>query len=76
MLKTLLRLRCEYQDIAPRLVANAQDIELIAAFGSKANVACLSGWRRDIFGEDALAMCAGKIALRLKGREVIAEHIA
>jgi len=75
MLKTLLRLRCEYQDIAPRLVANASDIELIAAFGSKAGVAALSGWRREVFGEDALEMCAGNIALKLEGREVVAQRI-
>lgn len=75
MLKTLLRLRSEYQDIAPRLVANAADIELIAAFGSKAGVAALQGWRREIFGEDALEMCNGNIALRLKDREVVAERI-
>ncbi len=75
MLKTLLRLKCEYQDIAPRLVANSADIELLAAFGRKADVACLSGWRREIFGSDALAMCEGKIGLRLSGREVVAEYI-
>jgi len=75
MLKTLLRLRCEYQDIAPRLVANASDIEQIAAFGSKAKVAALTGWRRDIFGNDALAMREGKIALRLKDKEVVAERL-
>ena len=75
MLKTLLRLRTEYVDIAPRLVANARDIEQIAAFGPKADVQALKGWRREVFGEDALAMLAGKIALKLEGREVIAETI-
>ena len=75
MLKTLLRLRTEYVDIAPRLVANNADIELIAAFGEKADVAALKGWRREVFGEDALNMLAGKIALRLEGNEVVAEAI-
>ena len=75
MLKTLLRLKCEYQNIAPRLVANSADIESLAAFGPKADVACLKGWRREIFGTEALAMCEGKIALRLSGREVVAEYI-
>ncbi len=72
MLKTLLRLRTEYVDIAPRMVANNADIEQLAAFGEKAEIAALSGWRREIFGEDALKMLAGKIGLRLEGREVIA----
>ena len=75
MLKTLLRLRSEYNDIAPRLIANAADIEQIAAFGAKADVAALKGWRREAYGDDALAMLSGKIALRLKGREVVAEAI-
>lgn len=75
MLKTLLRLRTEYVDIAPRLVANNADIELIAAFGEKADVAALKGWRREVFGEDALKMLEGKIALRLEGNEVVAEAI-
>ena len=75
MLKTLLRLRTEYVDIAPRLVANNADIERIAAFGEAADVAALHGWRREVFGEDALKMLAGKIALRLEGNEVVAEDI-
>ena len=75
MLKTLLRLRSEYQDIAPRLIANASDIEQIAAFGSKAKVQALKGWRREVFGQDALNMLDGKIALMLEGREVVAKEI-
>lgn len=75
MLKTLLRLRSEYNDIAPRLIANAADIEQIAAFAAKADVAALKGWRLEAFGQDALDMLDGKIALRLKGREVVAEEI-
>ena len=76
MLKTLLRLRTEYEGIAPRLVANNADIEKLAAFGEKADVAALKGWRREIFGEDALKMLAGKIGLRLEGREVVAKDIS
>lgn len=75
MLKTLLRLCTEYEDIAPRLVANNSDIEQIAAFGNEAEVAALSGWRKDVFGEQALALLDGKIALRLDGREVKAEKL-
>lgn len=76
MLKTLLRLRTEYQDIAPRLIANAKDIERIAAFGEKADVAALKGWRREVFGDDALKMLRGEITLRLEGRKVVAEAVA
>lgn len=74
MLRTLLRLRTEYQQIAPRMVASAKEIEQIAAFGDAADVPALKGWRRDVFGEDALALLRGDIILRLDGREVIAEN--
>ena len=76
MLRTLLRLRTEYEDIAPRMVANNADIEQLAAFGPKAEVAALKGWRRKIFGDDALKMLDGQITLRLKGREVVAENVS
>ena len=75
MLKTLLRLRTEVEGIATRLVANARDIEQLAAFGEDANIAALTGWRRQIFGQDALDMLAGKIALRLEGENVVAERL-
>lgn len=75
MLKTLLRLRTEVQGIAPRLVAGARDIDHIAAFQDKADVPALKGWRREVFGEDALALLRGEIGLRLDGEDVIAETL-
>ena len=75
MLKTLLRLRTEVEGIATRLVANARDIEQLAAFGEVADIAALKGWRREIFGQDALDMLRGKIALRLEGENVVAERL-
>ncbi len=71
MLRTLLRLRTEYVDIAPRLVASQKDIDQIAAFGERAEVPALSGWRREVFGEDALKLLRGEIGLRLEGRKVV-----
>ena len=75
MLKTLLKLCTEYEGIAPRMVANASDIEQIAAFGEKAEVAALKGWRREVFGNQALDMLAGKVALRLEGRKVVTQKL-
>ena len=76
MLRTLLRLRTEYVDIAPRMVANSSDIEQLAAFGANADISALKGWRLKVFGNDALKMLEGKITLRLNGREVVAEDIS
>ena len=74
MLKTLLRLRTEVEGIAPRLVAGAREIDQIAAFGERADVDALKGWRRELFGEDALALLRGEIGLRLDGDDVVAER--
>jgi ribonuclease D len=66
LLRVLLKMRCDQHEVAQKLVASASDLELIAAFG-EGDVRALSGWRRDIFGEDALALRDGRLALMLKG---------
>ncbi len=75
MLRTLLRLRTEVIGIATRMVANASDINMLAAFGEDADIPALKGWRRDMFGEDALAMLRGELALRLDGKDVVVEPV-
>ncbi|WP_121100288.1 ribonuclease D [Litorimonas taeanensis] len=75
MLRTLLRLRTEVVGVATRMVANASDINRLAAFGEDAGVPALKGWRRDMFGEDALALLRGELALRLDGDDVVAETV-
>ncbi len=62
----LLKLRCEENGVAQKLVASAEDIEAIAR-DDAAEVRALKGWRREIFGEDALALKNGEIALAMKG---------
>jgi ribonuclease D len=63
LLKVLLKAKCEENQVATKLIATADDVEKIAAFGEKADVAALHGWRRAVFGEDALALRGGKLAL-------------
>jgi ribonuclease D len=62
LLRVLLKQRCEDFQVAQKLVASADDLEAIAADDSAA-VAALHGWRRDIFGKDALALKHGQLAL-------------
>jgi ribonuclease D len=69
LLKVLLRFEAERHQVAPRLIASAADVEAIAA-DDEANVAALSGWRRKVFGERALALKHGQIALKLKDGKV------
>jgi ribonuclease D len=58
----LLKQRCEDFQVAQKLVASADDLEAIAA-DDNAPVRALSGWRRDVFGSDALALKHGRLAL-------------
>ena len=64
LLKVLLKRQCEAFHVAPKLIASSADIEAIA-LNDDADVPALSGWRREIFGEPALRLKRGEIALRL-----------
>jgi ribonuclease D len=66
LLKVLLKLKCETHDVAQKLVASANDIEAIA-LDDNADVPALHGWRREIFGSDALALKHGRLALTADG---------
>jgi ribonuclease D len=70
LLKTLLRLRAEAAGVAPRLIANADDIERLAAHEDE-GVAALHGWRAQVFGNDAVALRKGELAIALEGGEAV-----
>ncbi len=70
LLKTLLRLRAETAGVAPRLIADADEIEKLAAFEDD-GVAALHGWRAEVFGNDARALREGKLALALENGEAV-----
>lgn len=70
LLKTLLRLRAEDAGVAPRLIANADDIERLAA-GEDEGVAALQGWRAEVFGNDAVALRNGTLAIALEDGEAV-----
>jgi ribonuclease D len=58
-------------NVAPRLLATSEDLEKLAQF-DEPDVAALKGWRRQLFGEKALALRSGKLALGIKNKEVAA----
>ena len=70
LLRVLLKLRCEEAEVAQRLVASAADLELLAQ-DDAADIPALQGWRREIFGEAALALKRGEIALTVEGRKPV-----
>jgi ribonuclease D len=70
LLRVLLRMICDEEDVAQKLVASAADLDLIAALGEGANVPALHGWRRRLFGEAALKLRDGRLALAVRGRKL------
>ena len=70
LLKTLLRLRAQDAGVAPRLIANSDDIERLAA-GEDDGVAALTGWRNEVFGKDAVALRKGTLAIALENGEAV-----
>ena len=68
LLRVLLKAKSEASDVAPRLIAPAAELDAIAA--GQRDVPSLKGWRRDVFGADALRLCNGEIALAAKGDAV------
>ena len=70
MLKMLLRIQCGRRGVAAKLVADSDDLETLALEGAQADVPCMQGWRRTVFGDAALDMMRGRIALTLDGGKV------
>ena len=56
--------------MAPRLIANAEDIERLAA-NDDDGVAALQGWRNEVFGTDAVALRKGDLAIALENGEAV-----
>ena len=65
LLRTLLRLKAEQAGVAGRLVASADELDRLAA--GRRDIAALKGWRREVFGGDAVDLIEGRLALSLAG---------
>lgn len=68
LLRVLLKAKSEQLGVASKLIASAADLDAIAA--GEREVEALKGWRFEAFGEDAIRLCKGEIALSAKGTEV------
>jgi ribonuclease D len=71
LLKVLLKASAARHRVAPRLIADSSDLEAIAT-GVEPDVPAMKGWRRQLFGEDALRLKRGELALTLANGEVLA----
>ena len=72
LLKVFLRMVAEQQGVAAKVLASSDDIDRIAADGEKANVPAMHGWRREVFGEKAVRLVRGEIALKFQNRRIVA----
>ncbi|MEX0305173.1 MAG: ribonuclease D [Leisingera sp.] len=68
LLRVLLKAKTEAEGVAAKLIAPSADLDAIAA--GLRDVPALSGWRREVFGADALRLCEGEIGLAAKGQDV------
>jgi ribonuclease D len=71
LLKVLLRMTAESHGVAAKVIATMDDLDRIAA-DDEADVPAMSGWRRELFGEKALALKQGRLALAVERNRVIA----
>lgn len=69
LLKVLLATKSEQHDVAPKLLASSEDIDRLALEDEPA-IPAMAGWRRKVFGDDALALKAGRISLGVDGRRI------
>ena len=69
LLKVLLKARAEDAGVAAKLIATVSDLEKIAS-DTPDDASALHGWRREVFGEDALRLKRGELALVLDGARV------
>ena len=75
LLKVLLKLISDKEGVAAKVIANSDDLEKIAAEGEGADVAALHGWRRELFGDTALKLISGGVALRFVDKKVEAVEL-
>lgn len=68
LLRVLLKSKTESSGVAAKLIATSSELDQIAA--GERELPAMSGWRYEVFGEDALKLCEGKIALAAKGQAV------
>jgi ribonuclease D len=71
LLKVLLRMTAERHGVAAKVIATVDELEQIAADDS-ADVSALKGWRREMFGEKAIALKHGRLALAIDKHRVVA----
>lgn len=73
MLRVLLKAKAEGEGVAQKLIASSADLDALAA--GERDIPALKGWRREVFGADALRLCDGEIGLVVQGQRVVAQAL-
>ena len=69
MLRVLLKSISDNEDVAAKLIASSADLDALAA--GERDVPALRGWRKEVFGDEALRLCDGEIGLAVQGQKVV-----
>lgn len=69
LLRVLLKAKSEKEGVAQKLIATSAELDEIAA--GRRDVQSLRGWRKEVFGADAIKLCNGEVALAAKGSSVV-----
>ena len=68
LLRVLLKAKTEQTGVAQKLIASSADLDALAS--GERDLPAMKGWRKEVFGADALRLCQGEIALSAKGNSV------
>lgn len=69
LLKVLLKACCDKHDVAPKLIASSSDLDRLSA-GERDGIQALEGWRREVFGQHAIDLVEGRLALTYRDGEI------
>ncbi|MEI5680594.1 MULTISPECIES: ribonuclease D [unclassified Mesorhizobium] len=70
LLKVLLRQVAEKEGVAAKVLASSDDIDRLAADGEEADVPAMHGWRREVFGDIAVRLVRGELALKFDSKKI------
>ena len=69
LLRVLLKAKSEETEVAQKMIATVGELDALAA--GERDLPSLKGWRRDVFGHDALRLCDGDMGLAVRGQKVV-----
>lgn len=69
MLRVLLKSKSDNEDVAAKLIASSAELDALAA--GERDMKAMRGWRKEVFGEDAIRLCNGEVGLAVQGQKVV-----